>query len=254
MTRYLYLSFIPEALIVSMLPPAKFGEYYAVGAYKKKRGQAMFVELDTDFRHPFFRIDEAMARCVPHPDGSPKRSVYVSTYRVLEHVPLEAMGKLYLVTNYGEVLGLERSEYDDAGDDKLHLYQEIAPVHPLIVSTLNPLEFFELVTHSSSMIRFPAIAFVELRLDDLARDPENGAIGDLAYSFINPLRVSLIDVQRKDTTPTKLVNLSQSPDFPYRDIKNGIFVGNTEALGYYALPSREELQRDYYRWWRTANL
>jgi hypothetical protein len=254
MTVYLYLSLIPEALIVSMLPPAQFGEYYAVGAYKKKRGQAMFVELDPDFRHPFFRIDEGIARCVPHDDGTPKRSVYVSTYRVLEHVPLEAMGKLYLVTNYGEVLGLERSEYKHADDEKLHLYQEIAPVNPLIVSTLNPLEFFELITNPSSMIRLPALAFVELRLDDLARDPEHGAIGDLAYSFIRPLRVSLIDVQRKDTTPTKLVNLTQSPDFPYRDIKNGIFVGNTEELGYYAMPSREQLQGEHYRWWRTANL
>jgi hypothetical protein len=254
MTLYLYLSLIPEALIVSMLPPAKFGEYYAVGAYKKKRGQAMFIELDPNFRHPFFRIDEAMARCTPHPDGSPKRSVYVSTYRVLEHVPLETMGKLYLVTNYGEVLGLERGVYERAADEKLHLYQEIAPVNPLIVSTLNPLDFFALITDPKSMIRLPAIAFVELRLDDLARDPENGKIGDLAYSFIHPLRVSLIDVQRKDTTPTKLVNLTQSPNFPYRDIKNGIFVGNTEELSYYALPTREELQKDYYRWWRTANL
>jgi hypothetical protein len=153
MTLYLYLSLIPEALIVSMLPPDQFGEYYAVGAYKKKRGQAMFVEVDPNFRHPFFRIDEAMARCKPHDDGTPKRSVYVSTYRVLEHVPLEAMGKLYLVTNYGEVLGLDRSEYRDTDDDKLHLYQEIAPVNPLIVSTLNPLAFYELITDPSSMIR-----------------------------------------------------------------------------------------------------
>ena len=32
MTVHLYLSFIPEALIASMLPPEEFGDYYAVGA------------------------------------------------------------------------------------------------------------------------------------------------------------------------------------------------------------------------------
>lgn len=31
MERYLYLSITPEALISSMLPPAEFGNYQAVG-------------------------------------------------------------------------------------------------------------------------------------------------------------------------------------------------------------------------------
>ena len=45
----------------------------------------MFVELGPDFRDEFFRIDEGFA--LPHADGTPKKSVYISTYRVLEHVP-----------------------------------------------------------------------------------------------------------------------------------------------------------------------
>ena len=66
---------LPEALIASMLTPEEFGVYYAVGAMKKTRGQAVFFEIDPDFRHDFFRIEEAIEHCVPHEDGSPKRSV-----------------------------------------------------------------------------------------------------------------------------------------------------------------------------------
>ncbi len=88
MTVHLYLSLIPEALIASMLPPQEFGVYYTVGYSKKMRGQAMFIELDPDFRHDFFPIEQGIARCVPHENGSLKKSVYIATYRVLEHIPL----------------------------------------------------------------------------------------------------------------------------------------------------------------------
>ena len=101
MTVHLYLSLLPEALIVSMLPPEEFGQYYATGHQYKSKGQAMFFELDPAFRSDAFYIDEAVARCVPHADGTPKNSVYVSVYRVLEHVPVKVIGKLYLSTAYG---------------------------------------------------------------------------------------------------------------------------------------------------------
>ena len=95
MTKHLYLSIIPEAMIASMLPPADFGMYYAVGSHKKERGQVVFAELDPDFRDDYFKIEQGLAQCVPHEHGLPKRSVYISMYRVLEHVPLEAINRLY---------------------------------------------------------------------------------------------------------------------------------------------------------------
>ncbi len=112
MSAHLYLSLIPEALIVSMLPPEEFGTYYSVGYRKKVRGQAMFIELDPEFRHDFFPIDQAIARCVPHEDGTPKKSVYIATYRVLEHIPLTDINLLYLVTKFGETLGLRTQRSD----------------------------------------------------------------------------------------------------------------------------------------------
>jgi len=84
MTIHLYLSLIPEALIASMLEPEEFGSYYAVGSKKKSRGQAIFFEVDAKFKSSYFHIEDAVKRCVPHEDGSPKQSIYVSVYRVLE--------------------------------------------------------------------------------------------------------------------------------------------------------------------------
>jgi len=251
---HLYLSMIPEALIASMLTPEEFGVYYAVGSAKKSRGQAIFFELDPDFRHDYFRIEEGVRRCVPHEDGSPKASIYISVYRVLEHVPLDAIQKLYLVTKDGRVLGVDPGAElpEETGD--LHLYQEIAPVHPLVVSSLGPSGFYDLIVRSpTSLLSLPAICFVELRLGELAEDPERGEVRDLPYSNVGHLRQCLVDLKTK-TVHAKMVNRVQPASFPYRTIKSGIFVGNVEQLRYFAMPSPEQLRAEHYRWWRSANM
>ena len=254
MSVHLYLSMIPEALIASMLTPEEFGVYYAVGSSKKSRGQAIFFELDPDFRHDYFRIDEGVRRCMPHEDGTPKASIYISVYGVLEHVPLDVIQKLYLVTKDGRVLGLESSDDIPEEAEGLHLYQEIAPVHPLVVSSLGPRAFYELIVKSpTSLLSLPAICFAELRLGELAADPARGAVRDLPYSDIAHLRQCLIDLKTK-TVHTKMVNRVQPASFPYRTVKSGVYVGNVDQCRYFPLPSQEELRAKHYRWWRSANM
>jgi hypothetical protein len=254
MSVHLYLSLLPEALIASMLEPEQFGVYYAVGSHRKVHGQAIFLELDPEFRHDYFQIEEGISRCVNHDDGTPKKSVYISTYRVLEHVPLQYVQRLHLVTSYGETLGIERNYDFSDTQDALHMYQEIAPVNPLVVSSLGPVPFWEYITQNpQSMIHLPAIAFVELRLGALARDPEFGEIGELPYDFIPHLRECLVELQIK-TIHSKMVDRVHPVQFPFRMIKSGLFVGNNDELAYFPLPTREELRDKYYRWWRSANL
>ncbi len=252
-TTYLYLSLIPEALIASMLSPEEFGIYYAVGSHKKLRGQAMFIELDPDFRHEFFRIEEGYKRCVPHEDGKPKKSVYISTYRVLERTSPSAFKKLYLVTAYGQALSLNPSSDYPVDDTDLHLYQEITPVHPLVVSTQGPVAFYKFITDPKNMIHIPAICYVDLQLGALASDPEFGESHNLPYTYLDHLRECLLELQTK-TIQNKMVNRVQSVEFPYRMIKSGIFVGNGADLVYFPMPSRDELRDKYLRWWRSANL
>ncbi|HRQ40806.1 MAG TPA: hypothetical protein PLD25_23070 [Chloroflexota bacterium] len=253
MTTHLYLSLTPEALIASMLSPEEFGAYYTVGTTKKQHGEAIFIELDPNFRHDFFRIDEGLARCVPHADGSPKRSVYIATYRVLEHVPIEAMKRLHLVTAYGQTLALEPSSDYPEDNGGLHMYQEIAPVTPLVVSKADPINFYNfLIKDPESMVHIPAVAFVELQLGKLAHNPETGAVEDLPYTNFHHLRECLVAIRTKPIH-TKMVNRVQAIEFPYRTIKNGIFIGNADKLVYFPLPSLDELRSKYYRWWQSAN-
>lgn len=254
MTVHLYLSLIPEALIASMLPPEEFGQYYATGHQYKSKGQAMFFEVDPSFRSDAFYIEEAVARCVAHPDGTPKNSVYVSVYRVLEHVPVNVIGKLYLTTAYGQTLAIDRKEVVPDQGHTLHLYQDLAPVNSLIVSSLGPVEHYHnsVTVAASKFIHFPALCFVELGLGELATNPQTGSVNDLPYPLMHHLREALITIQ-PDVKTSKLVHRVHSLEFPYRMVKGGFYIGNGADLAFYALPTHDELRKSHATWWRLAN-
>jgi hypothetical protein len=253
MTTHLYLSMIPESLIVSMLPPEEFGTYLAVGTQKRSRGQAMFFNLKPDFRDAFFDVDAAARRCVPHPDGQPKHSVYVAVYRVLEHVPLDAVGSLWLATRDGRILELAPSSAPRSSAGKFHLYQEACPVHPQIASRMNPQEFCRFITDPARPFHVPRICFAELDLAELADDPEFGRADDLPYPNLGHLRDCLIQLGRPGGAPTKTVDRTTGADFPYRLIRGGFWLGDPRGCRHYPFPSREELDSKHHDWWRSAN-
>lgn len=254
MKRYLYLLLTPESLISSMLPPEEFGNYLAVGAKKRTRGQAMFFEVDPDFESSHFPNKDQYIneKCIPHEDGTPKRSVFISIYRVLEHVPLKKLKNLYLVTDDGRVLGLEQKPYTSEDKTPLHLYQQISPVNPRITSTLDPSEFMKFVTDISRPASVPKLVFVELKLNDLANNPEKGAVNDLPYPNIDHLRDCLLSLQHEPSKKTKTNIRNFSGELLYRTCKNGFFVGDRTTMLYYPLPPQNELEEKYYTWWRSA--
>ena len=94
MKQYLYLSLVPEALIASNLSPEEFGYYYATGAFRRNCDPAIFFEIDPNFKSDYLPIDKIPELCAPHPDGRPHKSVCLSVYRVLEHVPMSAFKNL----------------------------------------------------------------------------------------------------------------------------------------------------------------
>jgi hypothetical protein len=254
MTIHFYLSLIPEALITSMLSPEEFGAYYAVGTQKKSRGQAIFFEIDPKFRSDFFHIEEGVKRCIQHEDGSPKASIYISVYRVLENIPMQAIQRLYLTTQDGRTLGLDKSSQFPKDDCSLHLYREISPVSPLVVSSLAPKGFYELIVKNpTSLVKLPAVCFAELRLDNLADDPKNGEVGDLPYKNMEHLRSCLISLKTKSVM-TKMVDRLPSNGIPFRTVKNGFFVGNQKKMLFFPLPDEKELVSKHYQWWRSATM
>ena len=158
----LYLSIIPESLVASMLPPEEFGRYLAVGSHKRSSSPAIYFEVNPNFSSDFLNMDIVKERCIPHADGSPKHSLYLGIYRVLEHIPLEALGKLYLTTRDGQVLALEQQELPATLPAEHYLYDELCPIHPLIASKLDPAAFTQFVTNPGSPLCVPKICFADL--------------------------------------------------------------------------------------------
>lgn len=190
MNRYIYLTCTPEALVASMLPPEGFGAYLSTGTKKRNKGQAIFFEVDLSKIEKLIDMDSLNKRCVAKEDGSPKSSVYLSVYKVLEMIPLSALKSLYLTTDHGWVLELKRAQYDKTGEKEnaLHLYQELCPVTPLVASGLPPSVFLKRLTDGSTPIVLPKLFFVELKLGELAINPLSGSVEHLPYSNIGHLR------------------------------------------------------------------
>ncbi len=254
MAVYLYLNMLPEALIASMLPPHEFGTYMAVGTEKKSRGQAKFFSVDRNFASDYFPLSEIERRCVPHADGKPKHSLYLSIYRVLEHVPMSAIGSLTLVTRDGRALEIPKSRDVPPCPHEYHLYQEICPVRPRVVSSLDPREFAAFMTDPKKSIHVPKIFFADMRLGELATNPEKGSARDLPYSSLEHLRDCIVALRSSPAKGTKTVDRTPPAELQYRTIQHGYFLGDGKDMLYYGMPTEEQLQTTYFEWWRSASM
>lgn len=252
MEKYLYLSLAPEALIASNLPPEEFGAYYATGDYGRSFDQAVFFELDPNFKSDYFPLSKMDELCVPHPDGTPHKSVYLSVYRVLEHTPLSAFKNLYLATSDGRTLGLEKGEFKPDPDERLFLYQDLAPARPRVASVLNPREYASRITSPDRLVNMSKIAFCDLALGELEKDPEHGKADDLPYKNIAHLRDCIREISLKKGKNNKVVIRNMAGEILFRTVKRGFYVGSGDEMLFYPMPSREELEDKYYIWWRSA--
>jgi hypothetical protein len=252
MNIHLYLSLNPEALIASHLPPEDFGAYLAVGTQKYSRGQAMFFEVDPDMHSAYPPFQGIAARCQPHLDGSPRRSTYLAVYRVLEHVPVAALGQLYLVTHDGRVLALKSAPLAPSVDRCFHLYQEFCPVTPRVVSTLDPTEFCARLTDSAQPVNVPRIVFAELTLGKLATNLESSDVGNLPYSGLQHLRECLRELNQKPGKPTKMTIRNVRDDVLYRTIQGGLYAGQGREVKFYPVPTPAELDSGHHEWWHSA--
>lgn len=246
---YLYLSLMPESLIASHLPPEEFGAYAATGTKKRARGQALFFKLNDAYAA--LHITGEFARRME--ERTPRRSIYLSIYRVLEHTPLDAIESAHLTTDDGRVLTLRPAPYQPVPGPRFHLYQEFCPVTPRVVSTLEPREFAARITDATEPVSLPALVFAELRLDRLGDDPEATGIDDLPYPNLEHLRDCLRELRLKHGKPTKTVIRYLQQDVLFRTITGGLYVAAAggEFLSF-PMPAPEALETHHFPWWRSA--
>ncbi len=253
MSKFIYLTATPEALIASMLPPAEFGAYLSTGTKKRNKGQAIFFEVDLGKIEKLIDMDSLNKRCVAKADGTPKNSVYLSVYRVLETIPLAALKSLYLTTDNGYTLELKNSGYDVSKEvkGKLHLFQELLPVTPLVASELTPSAFLKKLTDGSTPIVLPKLFFVDLKLGELATDPLKGSAEYLPYSNVGHLRDCLEILKGEYEKHMKTVQRTYSGSLLYRTIESGFYIGSRDEIIFYPYPTMAQLENINYEFFRS---
>ena len=155
-----------QGLVASQLTPEEFARHYLIGSVRHYSGKLVFAEIDPSFRHPYFNIEEILTHMVPHEDGSPKRTKFICSYRVMEHMDFNAIQKLYLTTSEAHVLELVPGKYDKAHQPGfLRTYAEIAPLSMLVMSPMNFPDFGRFITEPGNGKGCPKLFYTQIDLD-----------------------------------------------------------------------------------------
>jgi hypothetical protein len=256
--KHLYLILHPnEALVASQLSPEEFGSHYSIGSPRHFTGKVIFAEVDINYRHEFLRVDEYLAQVKPHEDGTAKRTKFVKSYRVLEHIELSAIKKLYLVTTDGAVLGLDASEEpaDQKRAGRVRVYQEICPLRLVVASSLSPKQFGAYITEGTWSKGAPKIFFTQWDIDAEAvvnnNDVRSFSMGPLPNVNPTNLPTALRELAEDSNKKTKTVSLNPSLDLmSYKNIQPGFWFADGDRSKFYRMPTMDELHAKHRFWWR----
>jgi hypothetical protein len=255
--KHLYMIVFPiNALVASQLEPSKFGEHYTLGSAKHFSGKVIFAELDLNYRNKYFEIEKYLELTVPHSDGSPKKTKFISSYNVLEHVELSAIKKLFLCTRNGKVLPIEPEEYTAVNKPGLiRIYQEITPLETLVASTKDQREFGKFITTETKSKGAPKILFtqIDFNIDHFFQSNKNKEIFNIDLPGVNPYRFydCIVELQDKPEKLTKTISLgSLLRDISYKFLRHGFWFSSGEDLKFFPMPSENELEDKYFYWWK----
>lgn len=254
--KHLYMLVFPiNALVASQLDAEKFGEHYTTGSAKHYSGKVIFAEIDINFRHPRFPIDEVLTQTVAHEDGSPKKTKFIASYNVLEFIDLNSIKKLYLTTTNGIVLPIEPAEYDTSNHPhKLRIYQEVCPLETLVISNKDQVEFGKFIT-SQKVKGAPKILFtqIEFDIDHFLSANKNKEIYHIDLPGVNPYRfydciIELMDHPDKLTKTISLGGLLR--DISYKFLRHGFWFAGGDQLKFFPIPSLSDMENKYFHWWK----
>lgn len=259
--KHLYAIMHPNpSLVASQLEPFDFGKQYSVGTKRYYQGKLLFIEVDPSFRSPYFPIDEYLDKTVTKPDGSPKRTKIVSSYRVLEHLDLAALGSLYAVTVSGATLKIDKKDYHSEAfkGGGIRIIQEINPLHLLVATTMDHQAFGSYLTTGNNPKGAPKLFFTELGLDvnGFLKEWEHNPFLPPPIPGIHPqkLSVALNFLLESEEYKTATIGLASVFDHVlYRGLKNGFFLSSGENINYYPFPDEEELKSDHFAWYRSTD-
>ncbi len=259
--KHLYAIMYPNfALVASQLEPADFGRYYSVGSARYYSGKMIFIEVDINFRNENLPIDEYLEETKEHPDGSPKMTKFISSYRVLEHLSVESLGALYAATVNGDVLCIQPQSFTPGpSNSRINIIQELNPVQLLVASTYDHAALGKYLTTPGNPRGCPKLFFtqIDLDVDKFLSDWKQNPFLAAPIPGVHPQKLAtVLDALKADNQPrTKSIGIQSIFDrISYSRIRNGFFVVAGDELKYYPMPSQESLQRDHYSWWKHSDM
>ncbi|MBT8036626.1 MAG: hypothetical protein KJO21_03685 [Verrucomicrobiae bacterium] len=247
------------ALVASQLEPAEFGRHYATGSSRFFDGTVIFAEIDSHYRDAFFRIDELLEDIKSSRSGKPKRTKFIATYRVLEHIDLSAFQDLYVVSVEGEVLGLQQAPYErQHGPGFIRTFQEICPFSSIILSHMTPPEFGNYLTDPDQPKGAPKVMFtqIDLPIDVFLKHIEENPFHHSPLPNVHPqkLRDQILEIKDNPNKKTKGVSLDSAIDkLSFLRLRSGFWICGGGAMLFYPIPEESKLEKDHYSFYKSVS-
>ncbi len=259
--QHLYAIMWPNhALVASNLGPDDFGKHYTIGSSRYFHGQVVFAEIDSEFRDDYFEIDRYMAEVVPKPDGSPKRTKFISTYRVLEHLELSAFRNLYITSVEGKVLTLKQAEYKrQHGPGFIRTFQEICPLNAIVLSYMTPPEFGAFITDPHQAKSAPKVLFTQIDLDieEYLSTLESNPFHSSPIPNVHPqkLRDQILELRGNPGKKIKGISLDSAfGRMSFLSLRSGFWITAADEMLYWPIPDHDALERDHFEWLRSLHV
>jgi hypothetical protein len=255
---HLYAIFYPNpALIASQYTPDQFCGHFRSGSTRYYGGKMIYAEIDLDFRDPYFDIEGGLAALIPHEDGRPKATKFISSYRVLEHISFGALKNLYLANPDGTSFALNEAVYNQKHKpDDLRIMAEITPIRMTVLTTFNFSEFGKFITHPDNRKGAPKVLYtqMELDIDAFLERLKKNPLMEPPLQNLHParLRDAVLELQSNRSKRSKGLSLDLAFDSKsFRQIRHGFMFSSQEEEKFFHMPSLEEIERSNFRFFKS---
>jgi hypothetical protein len=245
-----------QGLVASHLSAVDFARHYLIGSVRHYNGKLVFAEIDPKFRHPFFDIDGALKHMKPHEDGSPKRTKFICSYRVMEHMDFDAIQSLYLTTAEAQVLELKPGTYDKQHQTGyLRTYAEIAPLSMLVMSPLTMPVFGQYMTEPGQPKSCPKLLYtqIDLNVEEFLANFEGNPFTQAPFPFLHPskLRDAIQSMRSAPHKKSKGISLFCPLDqISFKRIRHGFMFASQDQTRFFPMPSLHDIEEQNFKFWQ----
>ena len=256
--KRLYLVLYPnQSLVASQFEPALFAKHFAQGSTSFWGANFLFVEIDPDFRHDYFRIDAAYDGFKPRGDRRLDATKFIRNYRTLEHMDLDSLRNMYYCNSLGDFVELTSGEYDPAvRNDEMHIFLDMNPTRMVALAKLNFIEYGKFITDPVTGIGAPVMLYtqVSFNIDDFLTQFEADPFSPISLPGIHPsrLRDAILEVRSSPTKKNKGLLLNCPFDeISYKNLRRGFMFSSYEKTKFYPLIPVDTVEKEYYKFWKT---